>query len=107
VLLIIKWWKSGQHFVKKHSKAKYVQPSIVSIETLKHLWAKVLWRTAKRIRSFLQAYLLGKSEICNTKVTLHIDEYVFRLEIPEDDVVLVKMLEAQQELTHVKTCKIF
>jgi hypothetical protein len=40
-------------------------------------------------------------------VTLHIDEYVFRLEIPEDDVVLVKMLEAQQELTHVKTCKIF
>jgi hypothetical protein len=79
----------------------------VAIETLEHLWTQVLWGTAKRVRSLLEADFLRKTKICDAEVTLHIDKDVFRLEIPKDYVVFVKMLEAQQKLTHVKLGKLF
>ncbi len=79
----------------------------MAIEALKHLWTQILWGTAKRVRSLLEADFLRKTEIRDAEVTLHIDKDVFRLEIPKDDIVLVKMLEAQQKLTHVKLGKLF
>jgi len=79
----------------------------VAIEALKHLWTQVLWGTTKRVRSLLEADFLRKTEIRDAEVTLHINKDVFRLEIPKDDIVLVKMLEAQQKLTHVKLGKLF
>lgn len=69
---------------------------------LKHFWAEVLGRAAERVGLFVFSDLLRQAEVCDPDVAVCVDEDVFGLDVPVHDVLLVHVLEAQQDLTHVE-----
>lgn len=45
---------------------------------------------------------LGESEVGEEGVSILVEHYVLRLEVPEDDVLLVEFFQGQDDLTHVQ-----
>jgi len=42
MFLVVKWRKSGQHFVEKNSYAEDIKSSVMAVKALQHLRTQVL-----------------------------------------------------------------
>ena len=39
-------------------------------------------------------------------MSFHVNENIFRLQVPENDLVIVQVFKTQQQLAHVELCKL-
>lgn len=68
---VVEGWKASQHLVEEGSEAVDVQATIMP-NAGQHLWAHVLWRPAKGVRSLLLRDDLRKPEISNSYMSINV-----------------------------------
>ena len=72
MILVIKGWQAGQHLVQQDAQAVYIEAAIMAFSVREHFRAQVLWRPAKRIRSFILRYDLSETKVCDSDMAIHI-----------------------------------
>ena len=77
----------------------------MAFRIVEHLGAQVLWRPTKRVRSLIFPDDFGQTEISNLDMAIHVNENILWLYVTVNYIFVVKVLEAEQNLTHVKLCK--
>lgn len=75
---------------------------------LDNLGGQVLGRTTKR-EGLLTLFgrlnsLLAETEVCNLKVTIAVQQHVFRLEVPIDNSILVQAPDCFHKLSRIEAC---
>ena len=66
---------------------------------VQNLWSQIFCRSTERI-SLISLTLkeFGESKICKTNIAVSIHKHIFWLQIPMDDILLVKVAESEDNL---------
>ena len=90
---------SSDHFVEKNAESPPVDWLAVTFVE-KHLWGKVLWRSAQGVSTGLND--LSKAKIGQLKIASVVDQNVLGFEVPVNSVLAVEVLKHANDLGRVE-----
>jgi len=93
--------QARKHLVQQGAHRVVVYHVVVPF-ALQNLRTHILRRSAVRKTSLLRFENLGEAEISELDVAVDVDEDVFGLQVPVDDLLGVEVLDAQEDFSEVK-----
>lgn len=63
---------------------------------------EVVWRSAQRPCDV--GHLFGKAEVGDLEMAVAVEEQIFRLQVPVDDIVRVQIVEGERDFRRVELC---
>ncbi len=103
----VKWWKTGDQFVQKCSQG--VKIDTKGMPTLQdHFRWHVFGTSTKGVSNLSGVHsTFGEPKVRNLDMSIMVDQQVFRLQIPINDILLMQVHESIHDLNEVKPCVLF
>lgn len=90
----VEWWEPNDHLIGQDTKGPPVHRERVS-NLLQDLWRQVLRCTTKRVSLLILLQNLREPEVCQANVSIFSHQYIFWLQIPINNFLLVEMSECE------------
>lgn len=101
LIFVEEWRDTDKHFIKQNSQSPPIHCVIVALSG-QHLGGQVLCRATKRPGNLVFVDLGGETEICQQQVAIAIEQDIFWLEVPVNDILLMEMAECDGHLSNHK-----
>lgn len=98
-VLIIEWINSCQHLIYQYAEAPPVHWLSMSF-IQQDLWCEILGGSTKSVRSWVTEF--GKPKICQFKVAILSDQYIFGFQVSINDILSMQVFEHADYLSCIE-----